>query len=203
MARYLKNLRELGLALSLGALLAAGLPAAHAEDASGHGGMHRAMQKHGAHLSGNPMAQRGKGHDGGKQGGRCKGHGGRQHRKGHGGRHLFSNHWKNTLTAEQQAQLDRLHLEFAKQKHALKSGIQALKVQLAVLTVADQPQQEAVDAHIDNMMMAKKRLMQAKFRYTTAQRAVLTSEQRVSFDMEVIHKADSRKAQEKHGGGKH
>lgn len=203
MTKHLKNMRELGLAVFLGALPAAGLPVAHAEGASGHGGKHGAMQKHGAHQSGKHMAQHGKSHGGVKHGGHGKGHGGKQHRKGHGGHHLFGDHWKKTLAGEQKAQLDRLHLEFAKQKHTLKSGIQALKVQLAVMTVADQPQREAVDAQIDNLLLAEKQLMQAKYRYIAAQRKVLTPEQRVSFDMEVIHKAGSRKAKGKQGGGKH
>ena len=52
MTRYPKNMRELGLAISLGALLAVGMPLAHAEDATNHTGMHGAMQKHGAHHGG-------------------------------------------------------------------------------------------------------------------------------------------------------
>ena len=100
-------------------------------------------------------------------------------------------------------QLDRLHLEFAKKKHTLKSGIRALKVQLAVMAVTDQPQREAIDAQIDNLLNATRQLMQAKYSYIAAQRTLLTPEQRVSFDMEVIHKADAAKAKGKHGGGKH
>ena len=203
MTRYLKNMRDLGLAVSLGALLAAGLPLAHAEGTGNHGGKHGPMHKHGGQHSGKHMVQHGKRHGGAKHGGHHKGHGGKQHRKGHDRQHLFGNHWKTTLTAEQKAHLDRLHLEFAKRKHTLKSGIQALKVQLAVMTVADQSQQEDADAQIDNLLMAKKQLMQAKYRYIAAQRKLLTPEQRVSFDMEVIHKADSGNAKGGHGGGKH
>lgn len=51
--------------------------------------------------------------------------------------------------------------------------------------------------------MAKRQMLQAKYSYIAAQRKVLTPEQRVSFDMEVIHKADAGKAKGKHGGGKH
>lgn len=204
---HLKNVRELGLALSLGTFLAAGLPSAHAENTTGQKGMHGAMQKHGAHRSGPHMAQHGKSHSGGcKQGGHGKRHG-----KGHGGHkgkspgshHLFGDHWKTTLTGEQKVQLDQLHLEYAKKKHTLKSGIHALEVQLAVLAVTDQPQQEAVDAQINNLLTAKRQLIQAKHDYLAAQRKVLTPEQRVSFDMEVIHKADPGTAKGKHGGGKH
>lgn len=197
MTTHLENLRGLGLAVLLGALLAAGSPLALAEGATGHKGMH------GAHHGGKHKAQHGKGHGAGKHGGHGKGHGGKQHRKGRGGHHLFGEHWKKTLTAEQKVQLDRLHLEFAKNKHTLKSGIRALEVQLAVLAVADQPRQAAIDEQINNLLMAKRQLMQARYSYIVAQRLVLTPEQRVSFDMEVIHKADSGKSKGHHGGGKH
>ncbi len=195
---HLNNARELGLAVCLGAFLTAGLPLAQAGDTTGHKGMHGAMQKHGAHHGGSHMAQHGKSHGGGKHDGHGKRHG-----KSHGKHHLFGDHWKKTLTAEQKVQLDRLHLEFAKKKHTLMSGIRALKVQLAVMAVTDQPQQGAFDAHIDNLLTAKRQLMQARYGYITAQRTLLTPEQRVSFDMEVIHKADAGKAKGKHGGGKH
>ena len=195
---HLNHTRDLSLAVCFGAFLMAGPPLAHAEDTTGHKGMHGAMQKHGGRHRGTHMAQHGKRHGGGKHGGHGKHHG-----KGHGGHHLFGDHWKKTLTAEQKAQFDRLHLEFAKKKHGLMSGIRALKVQLAILVVTDRPQQEAIDAQIDNLLTAKRQLMQAKYGYIAAQRTLLTPEQRVSFDMEVIHKADSGKSKGKHGGGKH
>lgn len=203
----LNNTRELGLAVCLCAFLTAGLPLAHAEDATGHKGMHGAMQKHGAHHGGTHMSQHAKSQGGGKHGGHGKrhgkGHGAQQRHKGHGGHHLYGDHWKQTLTAEQKTQLDRLHLEFAKKKHTLKSGIRALKVQLAVLVVTDQAQQEAIDAQINNLLTANRQLMQAKYGYIAAQRALLTPEQRVSFDMDVVHKADAGETKAKHGGGKH
>lgn len=208
MSILLKNTRELGFALALAALLAAGLPAAHAEDATRQKGMHGAMQKHGAHHGGMQKGKHGRGHSGGQHGGHGKGHGkghgGQQHRKGHGGgQHLFGDHWKKTLTAEQKAQLDQLHVEFAKKKHALKSAIHARKVQLAVTAIADNLQQEAIDAQINDLLAGERQLMYAKYSYIAAQRNLLTPEQRVSFDMEVVHKADERKARGGHGGGKH
>lgn len=192
------NMRELGLAVSLVALLGAGLPVAHAEDGTGHKAMHGTMQKHGARHGEKHMAQHGGRHGGGKHSGH-----GRRHGERHGRHHLFGDHWKKTLTVEQKAQLDRLHLEFAKKKHALMSGIRALKVQLAVTAVTDQPLQGALDAQINNLLMSKGQLMQAEYSYIAAQRKVLTPEQRVSFDMEVIHKADAGTSDGRRGGGKH
>lgn len=207
MSIHLKNMRELVFAVSLAVLLAAGLPLAHAEEASSQKGMHGGMQKHGTHHGGMHKGQQGKGHGGGKHGGHGKrhgkGHGGQHHRKGHGRQHLFGDHWKKTLTAEQKVQLDLLHVEFAKKKHALKSAIHARKVQLAIMAIADQPQQEAIEAQINDLMMGERQLMQARYSYIAAQRKVLTPEQQVSFDMEIVHKADEGKAKGSHGGGKH
>jgi len=212
---HLNNKRELGLAVSLAALLVVGLSLVHAKDAIGHQGMRGAMHQHGTQHNAMHKGRHGKGHDGGgKYGGQGKGYGkdhaghhgkghAGHHAKGHGGHHLFGDHWKKTLSAEQKVQLDWLHLEFAKKKHTLRSGIQALKVQLAAMAIADQPQAEAVEAQINELLMAKKQLMQAKYHYIAAQRKVLTQEQRVSFDMDVIHKADAGKAKGHHGGGHH
>lgn len=218
MPMHLKNLRQLPIAVPLAAFLAAGIPLAHGQDGTGqqamhgamqkHGGHHAGMQKHGGHHGGMQKGKHGKGHEGGKHGGHGKrhgkGHGGQHHRKGHGGgQHIFGDHWKKNLTDEQQAELDQLHLEFAKKKHALKSAIHARKVQLAIMAIADQPQQEGIDAQINDLLVGQRKLMQAKYGYIAAQRAVLTPEQRISFDMEIVHKADEGKAKGGHGGGKH
>ena len=205
------RISDLLVALSAALALVGAAAIVQAQDAGAdHKGMHGAMQHHGAQQGGTHGGAHGKGHDGG--GGRSahgeghgKGHGGHGG-KGHGGgHHLFGKHWKTTLSAEQKSQLDSLHLEFAKTKHVLKSRIEALKVELAVLSVADQPHQDAVDKQIDELLAAKREMMQAKFAYIGAQRAVLTPEQRVSFDMEVIHKASGggKKGKGGHGGGGH
>jgi Spy/CpxP family protein refolding chaperone len=204
----LKIPRGLFAALSLAVVLAGGLAAAYAEDTGGsHRGMHGAMKHHAAQSGGTHGGRHGRGHEGGaehrshgKHHG--KGHAG-HHGKKHAGHHLFGDHWKKTLTDEQKARLDRLHLEFAKKKHVLKSGIEALKVQLAVHAIADEPQPAAIDAQINELLMAKRQLMQAKYSYIAAQRQVLTPEQRVSFDMGVIHKAAGGGKKKGHGGGKH
>jgi hypothetical protein len=169
----------------------------------GHKGMHGAMQKHGAHQGGMHKGRHGKGHGGGQHGGHGKGHGGQRHGKGHDKQHLFGEHWKKTLSAEQKTQLDRLHVEYAKKKHALQSGIRAGKVQLTVMALADQPQPQAIDAQINDLLFGEKQLMQAKYGYIAAQRKILTPEQQVSFDMEMVHKADTGKTKGHHGGGKH
>lgn len=143
----------------------------------------------------------------GMQGGcmHCGGKGlhGKQPGKGQGGGHLLGDHWKKTLTAEQKAQLDLLHVRFAKTKAPLKAGIRALKAQLAVLATAGEPQMGAIDAKIDELLMAKRELMRAKYLYITAQRRVLNPQQQTSFDMALIHKVMHGKKGKSGRGGKH
>jgi hypothetical protein len=71
----------------------------------------------------------------------------------------------------------------------LKAGIKSLKVQLAVLAITDDVQPEIVEEQINSLLMAERQLIQAKYNYIAAQRRALTPNQRVSFDMEVLHKA--------------
>ena len=133
--------------------------------------------------------EHGKGASGGRQHRGGKGKHGEGHGKGHGETHLFGPNWRKTLTAEQMAELDRLHVGFAKTKAPLMAVIQALKVRLAVLVTSEQPNPEAISGQIDELLQTKRQVMSAKYQYIAAQRGVLTAAQQVSFDMEVLHKA--------------
>ena len=195
------NLRRNGIpglctALCVAAILAGAATTAQADrEGPGRQGPPEAMERHGGHGGGGM-------HGGGMHGGeRGKGGGGRHgegHGKGHDGTHLFTPNWRTTLTPEQTSELDRLHVELAKTKAPLLAQIQALKVRLAVLVTADQPDQGAVDALVEELLQAKRAVMSAKYKYIVAQRAVLTASQRVTFDMEVLHRAIEGK-RERHG----
>jgi hypothetical protein len=180
---HLPNLRSALLVVSLLLVaLVGGIVSAQAEGpGSGHdalqhrpkaGGMHHA--KHGG---GCPMHER-------KHG--------KVHRAGHGeghARHLFGQGWTETLSAEQKAALDKLHVDYAKNKVQQRLKIKALKVQLTVLATADESQPEAAATKIDALLATKREMLLAKQAYIAEQRAVLTPEQRVSFDMTMIHQA--------------
>jgi Spy/CpxP family protein refolding chaperone len=144
--------------------------------------------------------EHGKGPSGGHQNRGGHGKHGEDHGKGHGGTHLFGPNWRKTLTPEQKTELDRLHVAFAKTKAPLTAGIQALKVRLAVLVTSEQPDPEAVNGLIEEILQAKREVMSAKYQYIVAQRGVLTPSQQLSFDMEAIHQAMEGK-QERHGRG--
>jgi Spy/CpxP family protein refolding chaperone len=144
------------------------------------GGMHPAK-----HSGGCPM--HGRKHGEARAGGYGKVHRAR-HGEGHA-RPLFGKGWTETLSAEQKAALDKLHVDYAKNKVQQRSKIKALKVQLTVLATADESQPEAAATKIDALLATKREMLLAKQAYIAEQRAVLTPEQRVSFDMTMIHQA--------------
>jgi Spy/CpxP family protein refolding chaperone len=170
--------------------LAAGVGIVQAEQ---HGGGH-AMHGSGKGMHG--------GHGGGKHGGGMPGagkHGGCKHKGGkHGGMHsggkhsgprLYGEDWRKSLTDEQKAQLDRLHLAYARTKAPSKARMKALEVELTALATAVEPSWQVIDARIDELLQIKRQAMRAKYAYIADQRRVLTPEQQVSFDMQMIHKA--------------
>ena len=180
--------------LCIAAIVAAGASAAQADGTGrGHQGPPEAMQGQGGHAKG----QAGRGPHRGGGGMHGKGHG-----KGQSESHLFGPDWRSTLTAEQKAELDRLHVEFAKTKAPLMAGIEALKVRLAVLVTSEQPEPGAIDGLIEELLPAKRELMSAKYNYRVAQRGVLTPPQQISFDMEVLHRAMHRQEDKQGRGGR-
>ena len=138
----------------------------------GHGGKHGQGAMKGCH---------GAGH--GKAHGRKHGHG------GHHGKTLYGPHWKTTLSPEQAKELDRLRVEYAKRKAPLKAKAQAVKLHLSVLATADEPDTAAINARIDDLLKLKRQMMEHKYGYVAAKRRVLTPEQRVSFDMDVLKRS--------------
>lgn len=192
----------------LGTLFAAGTALAEGMESKGGHGMHGVSQldagsgkkgckhhgsgKHGMH-----------GMHGGKKGhGGCKKHGAKSGGSA-SGKHLYGVNWKDSLTVAQKAELDRLHVQYARTKAPLKAGIKALEVQLAVLATSGDTNPKAMDGPLVDLVLAKQEMLRAKYNYITAQRKVLSPQQQVSFDMDVIHKAMHGKKNRKGGHGKH
>lgn len=143
-------------------------------DCTMHGGMH-GKGKHRQGMKGGGHAKHGKHH--GQQG------------RTRFGQHLFGGHWSQSLSNQQKAQLDQLHINHTRIKAPLKARIKALKVDLAVLATAPEPDKTVIDAKIEEMLKLKGQLLGAEYGYIAAQRQVLTPMQQVSFDMEKIHGA--------------
>ena len=114
---------------------------------------------------------------------------------GHHGRdqdRLFGPDWRTTLTEKQQAELDGLRLAYLKEKMPMRARAQSIKTELAVLSLKEQPDTGAISAKVDELLLLKRAMMTHKYRYIISQRGVLTPEQRVSFDMDVMKRAKHR-----------
>lgn len=123
-------------------------------------------------------------------------HGGMHAGKGmHGGSGMCGASWKQTLTDEQRAKLAKLKLDHMKGMAPLKAKMKSIKVDLALLVIADKPDTNAINKKIDELAKLKNDKMKAKYQYIAAKRKILTAEQQVLFDMHVIKKA-------MHGKGK-
>ena len=97
--------------------------------------------------------------------------------------------WTETLTEDQKAKRAKMRLEFKKVKYLIKAQIKVKKVELATLVTQDNPDQNAIDKKIDEILELKKKKMQKKYAYKVALRNILTPEQRVLFDMKMLKKA--------------
>ena len=127
---------------------------------------------------------------------------GHRHQKGHPthnrhrrhGTRLLSPHWKQTLTKEQKIQIDQMHLELAKVKMTLKAKIKALKTELVLLSTADSPSRVAIENKIEELLAVKRNMMRIRYEHIANLRKVLNSQQRVSFDLDVLNRAAQGKS---------
>jgi Spy/CpxP family protein refolding chaperone len=185
--------RPIFLALLFATCLSSGAAVAEGQDRGPgqHGAMHGAMHgaSHGAGMQRGREGQPGKGGHGGHGAQHGAGHSGKG---GHARARLYSAHWKTTLDETQKQALDRLHVDYARVKHPAKARRQALEMELRALATASQPNQAAIGAKLDQLLAVQRELMQAKYAYLVGQRQILNPEQRLSFDMELLHPDQGR-----------
>ena len=158
--------------------------------------MHGGMQGQGKHR----MGMKGGGH--GEHGKHQGKHQGKRGHKGCG-QHVFGGSWIHSLSNQQKARLDQLHVNHARIKAPLKARIKALRVDLAVLATVPEPDKAVIDAKIEEMLKLKGQMLGAEYGYIAAQRRVLTPAQQVSFDIEQIHGAMHGKKGKGGEGKKH
>ena len=121
--------------------------------------------------------------------------GGMGHGCGHGkemerdGKHDSGPGWKETLTDEQKLKVDKMHLELKKETGLLEARLGVEKAELAGLLVKDAADMKAIQKRLDEMARIKRDMMEKKYRHMLDVRAILTPEQRVSFDMGVLKMA--------------
>ncbi len=97
--------------------------------------------------------------------------------------------WTETLTDEQKAKRAQMRLEFKKVKFLIKAQLKVKKIELATLVTQDNPDRNAIESKIEEVLALKREKMRAKYAYKVALRNMLTPEQRVLFDMKMLKKA--------------
>ncbi len=117
-----------------------------------------------------------------------KGHG-----KGmHGGAkkaHHFTAHWAKTLNDEQKLKVDQMHLALDRELVVLKARAELLEKELNALAARDGADQKDIHAKIDELMAVKGAILRQRFDHIVEMRAILTPEQRISYDMAVLKRS--------------
>lgn len=116
---------------------------------------------------------------------------------GHQGHHGSS--WKDSLTDAQRVKIKKMKVDYLKVKYPMKARMKTIKVDLAVLATADAPNQQSINAKIDELLALKKDLLKAKYAHKIAVRKELKLEQRVMFDKHMLKKAKRKKCRRHHG----
>ena len=140
------------------------------------------MSGHGSLGKGYSGMGSGKGHMGGsKMGASHRGPG-----------HLFGPDWHSTMSKSQKKQADQMHLQLKKETATLKAALKLKKTELNMLVVQDKPDMTGINQKIKEVLEMKRQLMVKKYSHKVEMRSMLSSEQRVSFDMGILGKSGRR-----------
>jgi Spy/CpxP family protein refolding chaperone len=118
-------------------------------------------------------------------------------RGGYEGHHGAS--WKSSLTDAQKEKIKKMKVDYLKVKYPLKARMRTIKLELAVLATADAPDQKAIDATIEELLVLKKDLLKAKYAHKIAVRKELKPEEKVAFDKHMLKKAKRKNCRGHHG----
>lgn len=115
-------------------------------------------------------------------------HGGRamMHGAGHGKGHLFGPHWRETLSDDQKAEIDWMHLRLRQEQYLVDAGIALKKAEINRLIVSEDVDQEKLRAKIDELLELERKRLVNRYQHMIEMRQVLTPQQRVSFDLGIL-----------------
>ena len=136
------------------------------------------MGGHGASSKDHPSMQRSKGHSSGG---------------GYGKGHKLGPNWHDSLSKKQKKMANEMHLQLKKEKYALKATKALRKVELNILITSESPDMAAIEMKIGEIVDLKKQLMLKKYSHKVELRAMLNSDQRISFDMGILGGGHSRR----------
>lgn len=100
--------------------------------------------------------------------------------------------WKDSLTDDQKAQAERMHLALKKDMSMIRARSGVKKAELKKLLMQDNPDTKAIEQKISDITVLKKEMMQKRINHILAMRKALTPEQRVSFDAAMMSGPEGR-----------
>lgn len=87
------------------------------------------------------------------------------------------------LTADQETKIKALHLNLVKQILPIKNELAEKEAHLQTLSTAEKADMKAINATIDEISVLKTKMAKLHMQFRQDVRALLTEEQRVTFDM--------------------
>lgn len=94
--------------------------------------------------------------------------------------------WRDSLTDEQKAEIDWITLRLSQRQQLLEAQMEVKEAELNQLLVGDDVVQEQWHAKLDELMQLKREYLMNKYQRVTEVRQVLTPQQRVSFDLDIL-----------------
>jgi Spy/CpxP family protein refolding chaperone len=114
---------------------------------------------------------------------------GKKEVKGHGdGLGFHTKSWRHTLTDEQKKKADVMHLGLKKGSAPLKALKSLKETELTALIIQEKFDMNAIVQKIDEILEVKRKLMMMHNEHKVQMRAMLTPDQRTSFDMDLLGK---------------
>ncbi|MDH5544429.1 MAG: periplasmic heavy metal sensor [Gammaproteobacteria bacterium] len=96
--------------------------------------------------------------------------------------------WAKTLTKAQKKAVDEMHHKLDKDQAPFKQQEKDLQHALNELTVKDNADPAQINAKIDELMAAKNQILRLRYAHLVEMRAILTEEQRPSYDASVLER---------------
>ena len=97
-----------------------------------------------------------------------------------------------SLTDSQQKDVQKARLGYLKKKDLIKAKLKQAKVEFATLLTQDSPSNSAINKKVDDISKLYSEKMRAKADYKIQIRKILTADQRVKFDMELMKHASGK-----------
>ena len=91
------------------------------------------------------------------------------------------------FTEEQKAKMKEIHMASYKEMKGLRNQIGELKAKQHTLTTADKPDMNAINANIDEITKVQNKMMKTKASTRQQIRALLTDEQKMQFDSQMMY----------------